>query len=210
MFVSPCYRNLANETLSLLIFKERSSKNVNRRAISNLRNRGAGDIVRKRITSAIAASSTGAGTTIPVTSINSDLARTTGTEFASFASRYQEFRVMAIRVTFLPRYNVSDLSGALPLGAFLVGDYIAGNTPISANQLLSDERSVSHTTASLFSYEVTWSGNPNAKLWNATNVAIPTANLYSVVYGSIISVLLTGTVYYNLIIEWIVEFRGSQ
>jgi hypothetical protein len=183
---------------------------VNRRALTNLRTISAGDVIQKRITFTTSGASTGAGTSIPITSLSSDLARTSGVEFSSFAARYQEFRVAGMKVTFVPRYNVSDLSGASPLGCLLVGDFIAGNTPASAAQLLSDERSVVHTTGNMFVYSVSWAGNPNAKLWSATNVAIPTPNLFSVVYGSTNSTLLGATVYHTLIVEWLVEFRGSQ
>jgi len=93
----------------------------------------------------------------------------------------------------------------------IVGDYLGSNAPASFAQALADERAAVFCACSKAVFRTNWSRNPNAKLWASTSGTIPTENTYSVVYASFLdSKVVDALVYFNTIIEWVVEFRGSQ
>jgi hypothetical protein len=177
------------------------------RAAFNLRN--AGDQIVKRITFPNSTLATGAGTTIPITSISSSVAESSGTEFASFAARYQQYRVRAIRVTGKATQPIQ--TATVTHSSLYRGDHIGSSAPVSAAQVLSDENVKICSTHQSFVDIVTWARNPNARLWNPTSAALPVANAFS---WSAVSadtpLLLTATTYYALNAEFEVEFRGSQ
>jgi hypothetical protein len=169
----------------------------------------AGDQIVKRMSFPLTLA-TGAGTVIPITSVSSTGCQTApATEWASFASRYQQYRVRAIRVT---GKTVQPVQTATVSHSVLYrGDYIGGSVPGTAAQVLSDERVKFVGTDKDFTDVVTWKKNPNAKLWNPTSAAIPSANVFSWVCASpALPALTTATTYYALVLEWEVEFRGSQ
>jgi len=168
----------------------------------------AGDQIVKRMT-AESVLATGGGTAIAVTALSSGDVRSIATEWASFAARYQQYRVRAIRVTGKAIQPIQ--TATITHSVLYRGDFLGASTPASAAQVLSDERVRLSTTDDDFSQIVTWRGNPNAKLWNPTSAAIPTANLFNWVCASpALPVLTTATTYYAVVYEWEVEFRGSQ
>lgn len=169
----------------------------------------AGDRIVKRMTFETLLA-TGAGTAIGVTPISSGSVQSDpATEWASFAARYQQYRVRAIRVR---GKAINPIQSATVTHSVLYrGDYLGSATPGTAAQVLSDENVKLVTTARDFVDTVTWKANPNAKLWNPTSAIIPAANTYSWVCASPTApALTTATTYYALVIEWEVEFRGSQ
>jgi hypothetical protein len=90
-------------------------------------------------------------------------------------------------------------------------DYIGNSQPATAAQVLSDEKSQENCTCKDFADIVTWQKNPNAKLWNPTTAAIPAANQFAWVCATTAApALTTATTYYGVVVEWEVEFRGSQ
>jgi len=96
----------------------------------------AGDQIVKRITFGGSALATGAGTAIPVTAV-STAAVTGGAEWASFAARYQQYRVRAMRITGKATQPVQ--TAALAHSVLYRGDFIGSSTPGSVAQVLSDE-----------------------------------------------------------------------
>jgi hypothetical protein len=170
----------------------------------------AGDQVVKRMTALDYVLATGAGTEIPINEISSALVQSApATEWASFAARYQQYRVRALRVRGKAINPVQ--SATVSHSVLFRGDYIGVSAPSSAAQVLSDENVKEVATCKDFSDVVTWVRNPNARLWNPTSAAIPAANSFSWVCASAPApVLTTATTYYALVLEWEVEFRGSQ
>lgn len=169
----------------------------------------AGDVIVKRITQTALVLATGAGTAIPVTSYSSTDCQTGGAEFTSFASRYQQYRVRAIRVRGKATQPVQ--LATVTHSTLYQGDYIGASGPASAAQVFSDENVRETATYRDFTYVATWSRNPNALLWNPSNAAVPLANRFAVVVASPATpALTTATTYYGVTIEWEVEFRGSQ
>jgi hypothetical protein len=170
----------------------------------------AGDQIVKRMTLPDYVLATGAGTAIPVQGVTSAQVQSVpATEWASFAARYQQYRVRAIRVRGKAINPVQ--SATITHGVLFRGDYIGASLPGSAAQVLSDENVQEVTTCKDFSDVVTWVRNPNARLWNPTSAAIPAANSFAWVCASApVPALATATTYYALVFEWEVEFRGSQ
>jgi hypothetical protein len=169
----------------------------------------AGDVITKRLTFSTVLA-TGAGTAIPVTSFTSPQVQSNpATEWASFAARYQEYRVRAIRVRGKAVNPIQ--TATITHSELYLGDTMVGNTPGSAAQILSDERSRQVTTTKDFTYVVTSRGNPNASLWTSSAGAITSPNSFEVVLASPTTpALTTATTYYAVTVEWLVEFRGSQ
>jgi len=90
-------------------------------------------------------------------------------------------------------------------------EYIGTSEPSTVAQLLADENAKVCSTAQNFEDVVTWDRNPNAKLWNPTSAGVPSANLMSWVCATYAATALTtATQYYQLVLEWEVEFRGAQ
>lgn len=173
----------------------------------------AGDQIVKRLTLTGQTLATGAGTVIPVTLIGttttSGVNQTGAAEWASFAARYQQYRVRAIRITGKAIQPVQ--TAALAHSDLFRGDFIGVSFPATAVQVYSDERVRTNTTNRDFTHVVTWKGIPDARLWNPTSAAIPLANGFGWACASPAAPpLTTATTYYALTIEWEVEFRGSQ
>lgn len=170
----------------------------------------AGDQIVKRMTFPNFSLPTGAGTVIPVTSItSSEVQSIPASEWASFAARYQQYRVRAIRLRGKAVLPIQ--SATVNHGVLYRGDYIGASVPSTLAQVLSDENVKEVATCRDFTDIVTWGRNPNAKLWNPTSAAIPAANQFAWVCASASTpALTTATTYYGVVIEWEVEFRGSQ
>jgi hypothetical protein len=185
--------------------KPRRNKGVSRSIES------AGDQIVKRMTLSGLTLATGAGTAIGVTNIvtSAFVQSNPAAEWASFASRYQQYRVRAIRVRGKATQPVQ--TAAVSHSVLFRGDFIGTSAPASAAQVLSDENSKEVSTNKDFEDVVTWQRNPNARLWNPTNAAIPGANQFAwTVASPATPALTTATTYYALVVEWEVEFRGSQ
>jgi len=170
----------------------------------------AGDQIVKRMTLSGGVLATGAGTSIPVTNVkSSDVQSVSAAEWASFAARYQQYRIRAIRVS---GKAINPVQSATVAHSILFrGDYIGSSAPSTAAQVLSDEKVKEVATCRDFLDVVTWARNPNARLWNPTASTIPSANNFAWTAASPATPpLTTGTTYYAYSIEWEVEFRGSQ
>jgi hypothetical protein len=170
----------------------------------------AGDTIVKRLTLPALILATGAGTAIPVTEYKSgDVQSVSATEWASFAARYQQFRVRAIRVRGKATQPVQ--LATVAHSTLYQGDYIGSSAPATAVQIFSDENVKETATYKDFTYVATWSRNPNARLWNPTASTPPSANQFSIAVASPATpALTTATTYYAVTEEWEVEFRGSQ
>jgi hypothetical protein len=172
----------------------------------------AGDVITKRLTNtnSYVVTNSVLGVQLKSTStVQSDPA----VEWASFAARYQQYRVKALSVTFFfMGYNYVQAS------PYVISDYIGTAVPGSSAQIISDERCVVRASggqngSTMFVYETDWTRNPNAKLWNPTSAVIPAANTYGIAFASHPqAVAASGTNVPQLVTTdaWIVEFRGSQ
>jgi hypothetical protein len=197
--------------------KNKSGKRSDQREIQETRNGfvkmpkqvgSQGDIITKRVTySNSYATSSGGVLALDVVNC-AQVQSNPASEWASFAARYQQFRVKALSVTFYMVYP--------SVGPYVFCDYIGSAAPSSATQIVSDERCVirapgGNAGSTLLVYETDWSRNPNARLWNPTSAALPAANGYGIAFTfhplavtvDSLTVLVGST-------DWLVEFRGSQ
>lgn len=177
-----------------------------------------GDQIVKHLTFAGGPVATTAGSLIVVdaTTTAAAVQSLPATEWASFAARYQQFRVKQVRLRLTPVYPVSGpptAAGLVGHSQLFISDFIGASVPATAVQVLSDERSVTVPTFRDTTFVTTWLKNPNAKLWNPTAAALPVANSFGVSFASNPNsgtVMAALTSYYVRDIEWVVEFRGSQ
>jgi hypothetical protein len=169
-----------------------------------------GDLITKRLT-ATSSLSTSAGGVIPVVSytaaqVQSDPA----SEWASFAARYQQFRVKGISVTLMPYFTEYYYQVGIFCPNLAIGDYLGTSAPTTFQQVLSDENTVLRNANHVFTHAITWARNPNAKLWNPTSAALPAANSYAICLASMNSIGADTFAMFSVVIEWDVEFRGAQ
>jgi hypothetical protein len=172
-----------------------------------------GDIIRKRMTIPTVSVSSTAGNIIAVTTYSSSLVQSQpASEWASFAARYQQYRVLAMRFSGVSLQNTNTTQvSPQGLDAIYSGDFIGTSVPTTAAQVLSDENA--KLSASYRDLIVSASNhrNPNSMLWNPTSAAIPAANAFGVALCSATTASLPASlVIYAAIIEFQVEFRGSQ
>jgi len=169
-----------------------------------------GDIIIKRMTIPSQSISSTAGNIIAVTTLSDTLVQSSpASEWASFAARYQQYRVRAMHVVLVPLFVVNATTTAQ--NSMYYADFIGTATPGSAAQVLSDERAVIKGSCEKHTVTVTWALNPNAKLWNPTSAVIPAANSYGVALcSSTVATLTVSTVQFTYSIIFEVEFRGSQ
>lgn len=173
-------------------------------------------IVTRKLTS-IGVISTGAGGYITASQINSDGARSTN-GFSSFSSRYLQFRVRAISVTWIP---LVDSTTALTVGGGAVTPHPAGiffakyqeGLGYGSASAIADgqERVLFNGRETFIKYSVDWTLVPEAKLWSATNAAIPTAQQFGIQYQDFGNgpASAATTVYFRSVTEYLVEFQIS-
>jgi hypothetical protein len=177
--------------------------------------RGDGDIISKRLTlpAGQIASTAGGIIALATAATAAFVQASPASEWASFAARYQQFRVRSVTLIMEPRFPASGtpITVVGSHGALFVADFIGASVPGTAAQLLSDEAAVVTNTSKKVVFTVDWTRNPNARLWNPTGAALPVANSYGIaVAGSAGSTLAVSTAYFDTILMWDVEFRGSQ
>jgi len=187
------------------------------------RSLGAGDQIIKKLTLPGITLTTGVAGTFPLTTITAaEVQSVPATEWTSFATRYQQFRVRKIRIRLFPmqKYFTDVAVGTSgPTSGYIAtcvaSDFIGSASPVSATQCLSDEGSRQFSQIDRFAMTCDWSRNPNARLWNPTSAALPTANSYGIALACISAffnqgAIVNGSVLFTGNVEWEVEFRGSQ
>jgi hypothetical protein len=178
----------------------------------------AGDIIVKRMTLPSTTANTVSSTAGSIVALDTATSAAVvqsapATEWASFAARYQQFRVRSVRLILEPVNTVSYQATGVTVNhsSLYSGDYIGTSVPGSAAQVFSDEKARLTNTSKRLSYTVDWSRNPNAKLWNPTNAALPPANNFGIAFASSAAAeLAVSYPYFTRSVEWVVEFRGSQ
>jgi hypothetical protein len=169
-----------------------------------------GDIITKRLT-LTEQLSTSAGGVIPVVSYTAALVQSNpAAEWASFAARYQQFRVKGISITLMPYYTEYYYTVGTFCPNLAIGDYLGTAVPATLQQVLSDENTVLRNGNHVFTHAITWARNPNAKLWNPTSAALPAANNYAICLASLNAIGQNSLAMFSIVIEWDVEFRGAQ
>jgi len=169
-----------------------------------------GDIITKRMTIPNGTVVATAGSVVAVTTYSCGLVQSNpASEWASFAARYQQFRVQGMKMTLLAILPVN--TAANTMCEMYYSDFIGTALPTTVAQVLSDENGVVKSSGKDHVITVSWARNPNAKLWNPTSAALPAANAFGVALCSstYAGFPAAGTVFtYSL--EFLIELRGSQ
>jgi hypothetical protein len=149
--------------------------------------------------------------------VTTDQARSLGSDFGSFASRYTAFRVRACRIRLFP---LVDVTMAVNVGGGAVTPHPQALVFASYREGLSYATyasAASGTDSRIFcgrerciEYSADWSNNPDAKLWSPTNAAIPTSNVFGIQFLDTGAAPASGisTVYYRSVLDWDVQFQG--
>jgi len=150
-------------------------------------------------------------------SVGSDQISALSADFAHYAEIYQEYRILAVRATIIPRYTMqsagSTSTTTLPP---MQGCAFSGIAAVSATsftvQELADAQSFRHRPA-VKSFTLTASANMNdtAKLWFSTQGAISPLATIGVVwsYAGALPAVYNGLPIWDTLFEWDVEFKSA-
>jgi hypothetical protein len=179
------------------------------------RRSSATDIDERVLTGPYGVISSTAGGIIAPTAVSSGFVFTNGTEFASYAARYSEYRIRAMRMYFMACHptNVPTATTTADHGAIFVGQSEQGPVVGSGQQVMSLFRRRVISTSKSFIAHADWSRNPNAQLWNAVGAIVVAANNFSIQWGTPAfanNAIVASTDYYSCFLEWDVQFRGQQ
>jgi hypothetical protein len=133
------------------------------------------------------------------------------TEWASYAARYDQYRVRKMTLYFKPTL-VSTVPATNLLSVMYFSDFISTSIPTSAAQIIADSHFQQFSTGKEFQFTTTWDRNPNAKLWSPTSAAIPALSRYGVAFCSHTNVNLMpiNTIIYCYLMEFEVELKDSH
>lgn len=165
---------------------------------------GASTVKRMTLTAAFTSS---AGGVVDISASSSDVQSSPATEWASFAARFLDYRVLKVKVSWEPavRVNLAAIFNAQgvvardPSGAFATAGGVLATWALESAKPVNFYKSFSHTIVA---------SEEEHMLFNPTSAVIPASNRFKLcIIGTAATVsTAVGRVYY----EWIVEFRGSQ
>lgn len=168
-----------------------------------------GSSIVKRMTAVATVTTNGAGATGFV--LTSSGVQSLSTEWASFAARYLDYRVLQIKATYEPSIVVNTVNTAvnttiLPVGA-IVSDPSGSASLTSVAAAWALEQAKTLTLARRWK-QVVRASQEEHMLFNPTSAVIPVANRFQIT-GFADGGSATQT-YGRLYYEWIVELRGAQ
>ncbi len=145
--------------------------------------------------------------------IGSGLA-TSATEYASMAARYQEFRVLAVKVKWCPRFGQANESCAVaesgqPLGCI----FTSGVAPSSvAAMAASDGFKIAGGTSKHLELEVDHKVNPNALFWAPATGSVASVNQFGITirHPGVCPANLNNVNCVDYYAEFVVEFRTAS
>ncbi len=127
-------------------------------------------------------------------------------DFSSLAALYTAYRAKAVRVTLLPYFPVNTTAVVVP-ATVIAAPWRGGLSPSSLTQHLE---SVNCTIMSGYkSYVLTnfYEGDEDAHLWTQTTAAIAATDSFGIsCVGQSVGATASTNVW-NLMVEWLVEFR---
>jgi len=171
------------------------------------RDRFGGDTIIRRCTFPFAITSSGGGVVATIV-ISSGISTTPATEFASISARYTTYRVLAIKMTYVPRIVVNTTTAAAVVGPLIVGydpsGLLAAPTTYSAALALR-----SKVMCSFKPWKATIKASEEDHLlWTESAVTIPTTNRFQMLITGLNQP--TSATIGDLFIEYTAEWRGAQ
>lgn len=127
-------------------------------------------------------------------------------DFSSLAALYTQYRAVAVRVTLMPYFPVNTTSVVVP-ATVICCPYRGGLAPSSLAQFL--ESSNRFLLSGYKQYELTthYEGDNDAHLWTQTTAAIGATEAFGLaLIGQSVGATASTNVW-NVMAEWLVEFR---
>ncbi len=127
-------------------------------------------------------------------------------DFASLAALYTQYRAVACRVTLMPYFPVNTTSVVVPATCIAV-PFRGGLAPSSITQFLESSNPVILSGYKKAVLTTHYEGDNDAHLWTQTTAAIPATEAFGLcIIGQSVGATATTNVW-NLLVEWLVEFR---
>jgi len=189
---------------------DRSVQSDVNRALSRANQSLGGASIVKRMTSVTTVTTNGTGTYL-FQLRSGQVQSIPATEWSSFSSRYIDYRVLKMKVSYLPIRVVNTRNGASSLDLAPTG--VAASDPSGSATPVTLQQGWALELSKLFSLERPWkiairASQEEHMLFNPTTSIIPSANTFSIVgvFGGGDASVVYGNIFY----EWWVELRGSQ
>lgn len=142
------------------------------------------------------------------TTVSSNSAFLSGSEFSSLALLFGEYRVHAISIKGVPNQTSSTATAGGYQTGLMMCRYESGNPPTNTNAVLSAESFKLFSTLEPFVFETRLGKFLDGKLWTATSQQIPTANQFGIAYIGVNNATMSASSrVFDLLIEFMVEFR---
>jgi hypothetical protein len=123
------------------------------------------------------------GTIVTTSLFAASNVRTVCTEFTSYNLRYDLYRVIALRVHFMPRY-FSAIAGALPPASAWLCVNFENQAAVSQSDVLASAYFAVKSFSRPFTYDAIPANNSDCWLWTGTNSTIATASDYQISWCS--------------------------
>jgi hypothetical protein len=129
-------------------------------------------------------------------------------DFASLAALYTQYRAVACRVTLMPYFPVNTTSVVVPATCIAV-PFRGGLAPSSLTQFLESANCSILSGYKKHVLTTHFEGDNDAHLWTQTTGAISATEAFGLcIIGQSVGATASTNVW-NLLVEWLVEFRVS-
>lgn len=191
--------------------KKRNNKKQQQPRVSRIRafEFGADTLVRRFSIGSQVVTTSAFGIVPVTTNLQSDqCSQFPSTEWASYAARFGQYRVLKMSLHFKPTMPVN--SGVIAtnlLSSMYFSDFMATTIPTTAASIVADRSFREFSTGRAFVYTTTWNRNPNAKLWTPTSTAIPATSRYGIAFCSHpnVNLLPVNQILFTMYMEFEVE-----
>jgi len=189
---------------------DRSVQSDVNRALSRANQSLGGASIVKRMTLVSSVTTNGTGTYL-FQLRSGNVQNLPATEWNSFSTRYIDYRVLKMKVSYMPIRCNNTRNAATSLDLAPVG--VAASDPSGSATPVTLQQGWALELSKLFSLERPWkiairASQEEHMLFNPTTAIIPSANTFSIV--GVFGGGDASTVYGNVFYEWWVELRGSQ
>jgi len=189
---------------------DRSVQSDVNRALSRATQSLGGASIVKRMTQTASVSTNGSGTYL-IQLRSGNVQNIPATEWNTFAQRYIDYRVLKMKVSYMPIRVANTRNAATSLDLAPVG--VVASDPSGSAAPATLQAGWALESAKLFSLEKSWkiamrASQEEHMLFGPTTAIIPVANNFSIV--GVFGGGDPSTLYGNIFYEWWVELRGSQ
>jgi len=172
----------------------------------------ANQTIQVRLSFPFTLSTSAAGIINPTAFGSSNAQSDPATGFTSYAARFNNYRVLAIRFQLQPLFNfASDSALTSALGQLYLCEYY-GSLPPSTQAAIANSPSLKcFSTGQNIKYKIVPHSFPNWKFYAATSTGIIAENSYGVALCTNNLVTLpTSQPIFSVLYEWVVEFMGCD